>query len=86
MYTFKVGDRVTLCASSSLSITGTVVGFTTLGEVVEGDCEDDEKDDVWCKVCWDEEFDSVCPNNADDDVSIGVEAESSLKLLLSLVK
>ena len=49
-HSFSIGDRV---RHNDNNLEGVVIALTTLEEVVEGDCEDDEKDDPWYDVKWD---------------------------------
>lgn len=47
---FKIGDRV---IHREESVMGTIVGLTTLSQVVDGDCDQSEKDDRWYEIKWD---------------------------------
>jgi len=48
---FEIGQTV---KHKEYDIEGIIVEHTTLGDVVDGDCEDDEMDQPWYIVDWDE--------------------------------
>lgn len=84
MRKFKIDDRVRYAFDTA--IIGTIVGYTTLSEVVEGDCEDEAADEPWYVIKWDSEFNDPCPNSESEvGDSIGAEAEDSLILALQVV-
>jgi heat shock protein HspQ len=50
---FEIGQTV---KHKELDMEGIIVDYTTLGEVVDGDCEDDEMDQPWYVIDWVGEF------------------------------
>ena len=84
-YAFNIGDRVRYCEDSKLN--GTIIGLTTLSNIVDGDCDDEEADSPWYTIQWDS-IAAGAENHCSAefyDSCIGAESEGMLLLLPSLV-
>ena len=58
-YKFKIGDKIRHIEEGC---EGNISGLTTLGEVLDGDCEDDQMNQPWYIVEW-EDFDGQEPED-----------------------
>lgn len=68
---FEIGQKV---RHEENDMIGEIIELTCLGDVVEGDCEDDEYNQPWYVIRWNDD-------GEEDEDNIGQESEDSIELI-----